>query len=83
MLANEIMQNHATLVLEIKLLLEKWQKNETLPYYDPNSYNVYSKKGNMIVARRDGHAITRNSLFFQKVSQNMLDDSYSDYEEQK
>ena len=35
----------------------------------------------MIVARSDGHAITRNSSFFKKVSQNMLDDSFSDHEE--
>ena len=37
----------------------------------------------MIVARRDGHAITRKSSFFENNSQNMFDDSYSDYEEQK
>ena len=37
----------------------------------------------MIVARRDGHAITRKSSFFKNNSQNMFDDSYSDYEEQK
>ena len=59
MLTNEIMQNHTTLVLEIKLLLQKRQKNKT--YYDPNPYIVYSKKGNMIVARRYGQAITRKS----------------------
>ena len=44
----------------------------SLPYYDPNPYIVYSKKCNMIIARRDGHAISRNSSFFKKVSQNML-----------
>ena len=37
----------------------------------------------MIVARRDGHAITRKSSFFKNNSLNMFDDSYSDYEEQK
>ena len=37
----------------------------------------------MIVAGRDGHAITRNSSFFKKVFQNMLDDSYSDCKEQE
>ena len=46
MLTNEIMQNHTTLVLEIKLLLQKRQKNKT--YYDPNPYIVYSKKSKMI-----------------------------------
>ena len=64
------------------------KENKTLPYYDPNPYIVYSnmivaKNGNMIVARRDGHAVTRNSSFFKKVSKNMMNDSYSDYEEQK
>ena len=33
----------------------------------------------MIVARRNGHAITRNSSFFKNFSQNTLDDSYLDY----
>ena len=51
--------------------------------YDPNPHNVYGKKGNMIAARRDGHAVTRKSSFFKTISQNMFDDSYSDYEEQK
>ena len=38
----------------------------------------------MVVARSDGHAITRNSLFFKKFSENALNNSYSsDYEEQK
>ena len=37
----------------------------------------------MVVAGRDGHAVTTNSSFFKKVSQNMSDDSYSDYKEQK
>lgn len=37
----------------------------------------------MIVARTDGHAITRKSSFFKNNSLNMFDDSYSDYEEQK
>ena len=59
------------------------KENKTLPYYDPNPNIVYSKKGNMIVARRDGHVVTRNSSFFKKNSKNMLNDSYSDYEEQK
>ena len=66
-----------------KIIVRKQPKNKTLSYYDPNPYIVYSKKHNMIVARRDGHATTRNSSFFKKVSQNMLGDSYSDYEEQK
>ena len=64
-----------------KVILRKRQTNKTLPYYDPNPYIVYSKTGNIIIARRDAHA-TRNSSFF-KVFQNMLDNSYSDYEEQK
>ena len=37
----------------------------------------------MTVAGRDGHAITRNSSFFKKIFQNMLDDSYSDCKEQE
>ena len=79
MLTNEIMQNYTTLVLEIKLLLQKRQKNKT--YYDPNLYIVYSKKSKMIIARGDDHTITRNASFFKKASQYMLDDSYSDYKE--
>ena len=42
MLTSEIMQNQTTLVLEIKLFLQKRQKNNT--YYDPNPYIVYIKK---------------------------------------
>ena len=40
------------------------------------------KKGNMIVAGREDHAITRNCSFFKKIMQNPYDE-YSDYEEIK
>ena len=65
-----------------KVIVRRQQKSKALPY-DPNPYIVYSKKDNMIITRRDGHAITRNNSFFKKVSQNMLDDSYSKDEKQK
>ena len=66
-----------------KIIVTERQRNKTLPCYDQNPHIVYIKKGSMIVARRDGHAITRKSSFFKNNSQNMFDDSYSDYEEQK
>ena len=41
--------------------------NNAKPCNDSNPHIVYSKKGNMIVARKDGHAITRNSSFFRRL----------------
>lgn len=38
------------------------RQNNTLPNYCPNPYINCSKKGHKIVARRDAHAITRNSF---------------------
>ena len=54
------MQNHSTLKLDITLLLEN-DKRTRLYLPNPNPYMVYSKKGNMIVATRYGHTITRKS----------------------
>lgn len=64
MLTNEIMLNHAK--YPDKVIVRKLQKYKTSLSYDTNPYIDYSRKGNMIVAGRDGHAITRNSSFFKK-----------------
>ena len=65
-----------------KVIVRKRRKNKSSPYYDPKPYVVTKKKGNMIVAGREDHTITRNCSFFKKIMQNPYDE-YSDYEEIK
>ena len=65
-----------------KVIVRKRRKNKSSPYYDPKPYVVTKKKGDMIVAGREDHTITRNCSFFKKIKQNPYDE-YSDYEEIK
>ena len=44
--------------------------SKTDPYYDPKPYLVIRRKGNMLVAKRPDHTITRNITFFKIVNEN-------------
>ena len=52
------------------VIVKKPRRTKAAPYYDPVPYTVVARKGNMITARRKGHMITRNSMFFKKVNVN-------------
>ena len=76
MLTNKKKQNHAAIILEIKLLLDN-DKITRLYLIVMQTLTVYSKKITQLLLGG------RKSLFFTNVSQNMFDDRYSVYEEQK
>ena len=40
--------------------------------YDPSPLRVVQKKGTMITAKNDDHAVTRNSSFFKKLDQSIV-----------
>ena len=76
MLTNKKKQNHAAITLEIKLLLDN-DKRTRLYLIMIQTLTVYGKKITQLLLEG------RKSLFFTNVSQNMSDDRYSDYKEQK
>ena len=48
----------------------KWDRNNKhQSLYDPNPYRIENIKGNMIMAKRPDHQITRNSRFFKLISE--------------
>ena len=59
---------------KVLVKLNRQRKND--PYYNPNAYTVVKRKGNMMVARRFRHYITRNTSFFKKMPE--VDDIYDD-----
>ena len=64
-----------------KVLVKLKRKRKIDPYYNPNPYTVVKRKGNMILARRLKHYVTRNTLFFKKIPQfddHMYDDIQDD-----
>ena len=49
-------------------VLYKWPRiNKSSPLFNPTPYTIVSVKGNQIIASIDGHQVTRNSSFFQKL----------------
>ena len=65
------------------VLVKKPRKSKSDPYYDPTPYVVTKRKGNMIVARRHDHVITRNTSFFKIVendNSHEITSNESDYE---
>ena len=75
MLTNKKKQNHAAITLEIKLLDN--DKRTRLYLIMIQTLTVRGKKITQLLLEG------RKSLFFTNVSQNMSDDRYSDYKEQK
>lgn len=59
------------------VVVKNSKKDKKSPYYDPNSYTVMDRRGNMIVAWRGFHTFTRNTSFFKKVNF----DLYPDFED--
>ena len=67
------------------VLVKLKRKRKSDPYYNPNPYTIVKKKGNMLVARRFKHYITRNTSFFKKISpcdDDMYDDTQDNPNEQ-
>ena len=60
------------------VLVKKPRQSKSDPYYDPKPYVVIKRKGNMIVAKRDDHQITRNTSFFKVISGNQHDNINDD-----
>ena len=63
--------NHAnehTILVGDTVLVRQQKKNKLLTRFDPEPYQVTRVKGTMVTATRPGHYVTRNILFFKKIS---------------
>lgn len=49
------------------VLVKQRKLNKLTPPYHPKPYTVIHKNGSMITAERNGHSITRNSVYFRPV----------------
>ena len=59
-------------------VMYKWPRaNKFQSIFDPHPYKITEIKGNMIIAKRINHTITRNSRFFKKISNKCLEHAMS------